>query len=484
MEVLLSVVVRRSIAGILLLPALLFVTLCTPVYAQNLTDGVIKVVTQRLAESANHSWEYGTRAEVLLELNAPTYSVLSSSPIPAPQQIPSNLTSALHDVLSIAHTIVANRSISNGNITGPQPLIQDSSAGDPPSIGVAVLLANWTGEGGVDGLDYAGAARDQLDFLFQDVPKTSDGAFSHRMDQVQLWSDFIYMVPPFLAYYGAVTQNITLLEEAYKQISLYRKYLRDTKANNLWKHIQLGSYGTDDGHWSTGNAWAAAGMIRVLGTIQRSQYANSMKGQQTDLANWVREIHSGMYRHLDASGLFHNYADNTSTFLDASSTALLASTVYRLSLLWGVHTYLPLAELTRKTFAAPSGANVNISVSVTAHTITATSTMATFVSSLPSSVSASASASSSTPSPSPITPDMLHFTLDGWLTPVVDPYAYPSEAQNSPEGQAFILSMQAAWRDWVADGSKGANGSPCTTKCFPGLWTTLLVIMVAMYLTA
>jgi len=90
-------------------------------------------------------------------------------------------------VLSIAHNIVANRSVSNGNITGPQPLINDSSAGDPASIGVAVLLANWTGQGAIDGLDYAGAARDQLAFLFQNVSKTSDGAISHRVDQLQLW---------------------------------------------------------------------------------------------------------------------------------------------------------------------------------------------------------------------------------------------------------------------------------------------------------
>lgn len=83
--------------------------------------------------------------------------------------------------------IVTNRSISNGNATGPQPLIQDTSAGDPASIGVAVLLANWTGQGASDGLDYCGAAQDQLEFLFQNVSKTPDGAISHRMDQVQLW---------------------------------------------------------------------------------------------------------------------------------------------------------------------------------------------------------------------------------------------------------------------------------------------------------
>jgi len=54
---------------------------------------------------------------------------------------------------------------------------------------------------------------------------------------------------------------------------------------------------------------------------------------------------------------------------------------------------------------------------------------------------------------------MLHLTSEGWLTPVVNPYAYPLQGSYSPEGQAFILEMQAAWRDWVADGAKGTNSA-------------------------
>ncbi len=64
-------------------------------------------------------------------------------------------------------------------------------------------------------------------------------------------SDFVYMVPPFLAYYGVLTSNESLVTEAYNQIKLYRDHLRDTDANNLWKHVVLGS-GIDEGHWSTG----------------------------------------------------------------------------------------------------------------------------------------------------------------------------------------------------------------------------------------
>ncbi|KAF8152554.1 Six-hairpin glycosidase-like protein [Crassisporium funariophilum] len=393
--------------------------------AQNLTDGQINVVSARLAESAQASWELGTRSQAILELNASSYSVFSTNSIPPPATVPSNLTAPLTPFFAIAKTTVSNRAKSNDNFSGPQPLMADGSAADPASIGMSVLLANWTGQDGGD-IDYAGAATDQLDYLFQKVPMTSDGAISHRVEQVQLWSDFVYMVPPFLAYYGVVTRNRSVVEESYNQIKLYRNYLRDPK-QNLWKHILLGSSGNDQGFWSTGNGWAAGGMLRVLATMKRSEYANTFKNEQNDLANWVREIHSGMYPHLSSQNLFTNYADQPATapgnFYDASSTALLASTVYRAAVLLNQHTYLPFAERTRMELFN--------STSDSTPTSNGTAALNGFE----------------------------HLTPQGWLTPVVDPHAFGQKGQESPEGQAFVVEMHAAWRDWVLDGSRGANGA-------------------------
>ncbi|KIK55319.1 hypothetical protein GYMLUDRAFT_175753 [Collybiopsis luxurians FD-317 M1] len=380
----------------------------------NLTDSQVSDVVARLAQGATHPWELGTRAQAILEHDVRPFSVFSLS-LPA-TSVPSDSSSAIAPVFSIASGVVKNRTSSNNHTTGPQPLVNDSSAADPASIGPAVLLANWTGLGNSDGVDYAGAAKDQLDYLYSDnVPKSSDGAISHRVGELQLWSDFVYMVPPFLAYYGLLTNNQTLLQDAYNQIKLYRDVLRDTNANNLWKHIELGSgkqVANDDGHWSTGNAWAAAGMLRVLASIHSSPFSSSMSSQQDDLSNWVFEIQSAMYPHLDSdSSLFHNYADDTSTFLDAASTALLASTVYRLSLLRSVHHFLPTAEKTRNALFASNSSGLE------------------------------------------------HFTSQGWLTPVVNPDSFGAEGTESPEGEAFVLDLQAAWTDWVKDGSKGANGA-------------------------
>lgn len=87
---------------------------------------------------------------------------------------------------AIANGVISNRAVANKNAVGPQPFMPDGSAGDPASIGMCVLLANWTKQDAGQ-IDYAGAAKDQLDFLLQDTPRTSDGAISHRVSEVQLW---------------------------------------------------------------------------------------------------------------------------------------------------------------------------------------------------------------------------------------------------------------------------------------------------------
>lgn len=132
------------------------------------------------------SWELGTRAEALLELSVPSFSVLT--PLlrcPHPSSLHASVNASLADVYTIARNAVAALPPPPSNGTGQPLFLGDSSAGDPASVGVAVLIANWTRLGGED---YAGAATAQVEYLFgPDVPKTSDGAISHRVSQLQLW---------------------------------------------------------------------------------------------------------------------------------------------------------------------------------------------------------------------------------------------------------------------------------------------------------
>jgi rhamnogalacturonyl hydrolase YesR len=104
-------------------------------------------------------------------------------------------------------------------------------------------------------------------------------------------------VPPFLAYYGVVQNNQSLVQEAYNQCKLYRDVLR-VESSGLWQHILLGTENYDPGLWATGNAWAAQGMLRVLATIKWSQFAGQMQSQMNDLQAWTEEIVNGCRRYV------------------------------------------------------------------------------------------------------------------------------------------------------------------------------------------
>lgn len=106
------------------------------------------------------------------------------------------------------------------------------------------------------------------------------------------------MTPPFLAYYGAATKNASLLKTAVTQCGLYRDVLqtRNGTSRGLWTHID-GPLHYDPGHWSTGNAWAAAGMTRVLATVTKAPPGvldqKFVKHAEINLKTWIKEILDG-----------------------------------------------------------------------------------------------------------------------------------------------------------------------------------------------
>jgi hypothetical protein len=124
-----------------------------------------------------------------------------------------------------------------------------------------------------------------------------------------------------------------------------------------------------------------------------------------------------------SSNLFHNTADKSNTFLDASSTALLASSVYRLAVLTKDGSHASSAESARKALSSTN----------------------------------SSSSSSNSNNTNSTSSNLKHITPQGWLTPVVNPMVYTDQGSQSPEGQAFVVEMQAAWKDWVAAGSPSSG---------------------------
>ncbi|KIK65589.1 hypothetical protein GYMLUDRAFT_219758 [Collybiopsis luxurians FD-317 M1] len=353
-------------------------------------SSVIGQVRSNLITVASQSWELGTAAEALTELDWPALSIFNASAFPPPT-IPDSSNNA-SEVLKIANDTVSAKPSDSLALVA-----DDGAVGDPASIGVAVLLANWTRSDGFDSA-YATAASEQLDYLLNYAPRTDSGAISHRTDEVQLWADFIYMAPPFIAYYGALEggdNGSSLLQTAYEQISLYRDVLKDD--SGLWKHVELGSW-QDDTLWATGNGWAAAGMLRVLETLNHSSVANDFTEQSANLTSWIEEILIAAWQYQAENGTLLNAINDTTSFADSAGTALLASVTYRMTVYSNDTSLILYAD---KAFHLVQNS----------------------------------------------------IDGDGWLRNTVDPETFntPTAANSSsPEGQAFVLLLQAAYRDYAA----------------------------------
>lgn len=144
------------------------------------------------------------------------------------------------------------------------------------------------------------------------------------------------MVPPFLAYYAVGTGNLDIMKEALRQGVLYRDMLGTPPSGNdsaagIWKHI-VGPQTADNGLWSTGNGWAAMGIMHVLAIAKHSGWEPVLKAEIATLKSVVKDILDAVIRVDKAEPnepLLRNYLNDTSWFGELSGTTLLAATAYR-----------------------------------------------------------------------------------------------------------------------------------------------------------
>ena len=348
---------------------------------------------------AVQSWELGTVTEAVLELVNADKAVFASAANGAPKgpfprgKVPKAWVK-MDEALVWLHNYVRLNE-------GPTLMVDGFSVADPASLGVGAVLIGQHFPGWLQ------AAGRQRDFLLERAPRYGNGAVSHRVEVEEVWADGVMMFPPFLAYYGVATKNLSLVREAVRQVELYREVLviGEGKRKGLWRHIVGPSDHKDLGAWSTGNGWAAYGMLRVRATVAGWEKSRTvLKKEIAALDSHVLEILEGAIRtDDDVSGLLRNYLGEKNWWAEVSGTALLTASAYRMAMFMEGSTERPkLLQWAHKKRRA-----------VVAH---------------------------------------VH---DGLPSPVVNPYAHNQELPHeggTPEGEAFLLFMGAAWRDCVCAG--------------------------------
>jgi unsaturated rhamnogalacturonyl hydrolase len=194
---------------------------------------------------------------------------------------------------------------------------EEFALSDAASPGEAVLwAAKKTGDPGL-----MNGFNKLLDYILNKAPRTKDGIIYHFTNLPQIWSDIIYMLPPFLAAAGKY-------DEAVKQIDGARGFLWNTEKkllSHMWD-CEKQSFVRKD-CWGVGNGWSAAGMTRVIRALPAS-----MRKEKEKLIGYVREIIEGCLLHMRSDGLFHNIVDDPRSFVETNLSQMLAYSIYR-----GIH---------------------------------------------------------------------------------------------------------------------------------------------------
>lgn len=340
-----------------------------------LPPSLLQKISFQAERLARYSWEYGTVFHAFLQLYDPELSIFNNS-----QHLQAKLgfnyqndnnTSIPRDVRALKYI----RPFINTSEETCEELFYDpdGAAGDPPSLGIAACM--------IGGEEYMKAVDRQLNFLLTKVPRWSEsehmrdtgqgrgGAISHRKNVAELWADSVFMVPPFLAYAGAMKGDITLAKEAVNQIKAYREVLlrrsdavrtgngeRESEGSSKgWMHI-VGPENEDLEFWSTGCGWVALG-IAFVAAILRKWPVNSAPSVPADfvsiLIRYGEEIIDGIIsidKAINAlpkhdtetwnqkdEALLRNYIDDPSWFPEVAGTASIVAAVYRMAFLISLH---------------------------------------------------------------------------------------------------------------------------------------------------
>jgi len=157
-----------------------------------------------------------------------------------------------------------------------------------------------------------------LEYILTKAPRDKNGIIYHFSNIPQIWSDIMYMLPPFLAVAGKY-------DEAVKQITGPYSYLWDEKKKLLshkWD-CEKNAFERKD-CWGVGNGWAAAGISRVIKVLPDSKIEEKKK-----LIGYLKNLLDGVLSYIREDGLFHNIVDDPNSFVETNLSQMISYSIYR-----------------------------------------------------------------------------------------------------------------------------------------------------------
>lgn len=148
----------------------------------------------------------------------------------------------------------------------------------------------------------------------QGQKRQPDGAFI-RMDET-IWINDLYMSIPFLVRYYCQSKDPWYLDEACRQLLLFRDYFYMTD-----KHLMAHIYDTKWNKsnripWSRGNGWVLFSISELMDVLPRTHK------DRDAILQFFQNLTEGILNVQDKSGLWHQLLDDVTTYEETSSTAM------------------------------------------------------------------------------------------------------------------------------------------------------------------
>ena len=135
-------------------------------------------------------------------------------------------------------------------------------------------------------------------------------------------------------------------KEAFHQMDGYWRALYDMQCglmHHIWNEERQ-TY-TRAAHWGVGNGWALAAMARMI-----SLMPDAMENERLILKERAASLIDALLNHMRTDGLFHDVVDDPATFVEANLSQMLCYTLLRgMTENWLPAKYLAPARLLRRT---------------------------------------------------------------------------------------------------------------------------------------
>ncbi len=157
------------------------------------------------------------------------------------------------------------------------------------------------------------------DYIMNKEYRLEDGTFARtRPLKNSVWLDDIFMGVPALAWYGKFTGESKYIDEAARQILLFKKHMW-LPEKNLFRHGWVESMDVHpDFCWARANGWAFLAMSEVLDVLPENH------PDRAEILDLFQHHAKGLCALQSGEGFWHQLLDRNDSYLETSATAIYA----------------------------------------------------------------------------------------------------------------------------------------------------------------